>query len=203
MAVQDYDELQQDEQEAPPPSKRPASALALWLLGLTMLFLFGVNFLMYSTIKEGRAPLEQQLADIKATLEATAAPDAAVEAARSQVMEVLNVNSQLASIYDSLTSHYIDWPALIRVLSDFDISQMHIDRLVQQDKLITIMGEGIDELQVMTYANVLRDSGFFTRVTIQTLNIVAPTPLPAGVTPTAPLTRSAQFSIVAELGAGG
>ncbi|MBL8155594.1 MAG: hypothetical protein JNM70_15530 [Anaerolineae bacterium] len=202
MAAQDYDELQQDEQ-APPPPRRPASTLALWLLGLTMLFLFGVNFLIYSTIREGRAPLEEQLADIKATLEATAAPDAAVEAARSQVMEVLNVNSQLASIYDSLAASYTNWPALIRVLSDFDISQMHIDRLVQQDKLITIMGEGIDELQVMTYANVLRDSGFFTRVTIQTLNIVAPTPLPAGVTPTAPQTRSAQFSIVAELGKSG
>lgn len=202
MAVQDYDELQQDEQAAP-PSKRPASALALWLLGLTMLFLFGVNFLMYSTIRDGRAPLEQQLENIKATLEATAPPDAAVEAARSQVMEVLNVNSQLAGIYDSLTTHYIDWPALIRVLSNFEISQMHIDRLVQQDKLITIMGEGIDELQVMTYANVLRDSGFFTRVTIQTLNIVSPTPVPAGVTPVAPQTRSAQFSIVAELGTSG
>lgn len=202
MAARDYDELQQDEQAAP-SSKRPASALALWLLGLTMLFLFGVNFLMYSTIRDGRAPLEQQLKDIKATLDATAPPDAALEAARSQVMEIINVNSELASIYDALTTHYINWPALIHVLSDFQISQMHIDRLVQQDKIITIMGEGIDELQVMTYANVLRDSGFFTRVTIQTLNIVSPTPVPAGMTPVAPQTRRAQFSIVAELGAGG
>ncbi len=192
MTTQDFDELE----PKPPSTGGATSPLALWLLALTMLILFGIMFLALNTIRQGKNSLETQLETIQTTLAAEPQANPTSEALMDQMRGVMAESAALRSASESLKAQYINWPALIRVIGDFDIRLMQLSRLMQQDKLITLTGEGIDEMQVMAYATRLRESGFFSRVTIQALNTVQPT-APDGTT--ASTTRIAQFSIVIEL----
>ena len=188
--------------EIPPAAPKPASSLALWLLVLTLTFLFLALFLVSATIREGTAPLANELQSIQSTLSSTAQPGSVerdLSTALADSMQQINV---LQPVYSDLYGDYVNWTGVMQVISSYDYAQMRITRILQTEHQVTLNGEAPNENITMDYVTQLRNSGYFSSVTLQTLNLVAPTNAP-GVTPVAPVGTFAQFIIVTELRSAG
>jgi Tfp pilus assembly protein PilN len=201
----DIDELNENEEEESELSGG-SSRLVLWLIIAGLGILFVPLYLVSATLKESKAPLETELADIQSTLTITPPPNPTEQALRDNLLQLRGQAGELQTLYDDLSANHIDWPAAMAVIANYDPAQMALSGLLQAERLVTINGRANDETIVMAYADMLRDSARFGEVKVQAITRVAlptPTPLPTEVagtlqTPALP-TNVAEFTITVEL----
>lgn len=180
------DELIEEEESE---SSGGSSRLILWLIIAGLGILFVPLYLVSATLKESKAPLETELADIQATLTVTPQPDPEEQALRDNLLQLRSQAGELETLYTDLSANHVDWPAAMAVIANYDPSQMALTGLTQAEQLVTLTGRANDETIVMAYADMLRDSARFGEVKVQSITLVAlptPTPLPTQVAGTIP-----------------
>jgi Tfp pilus assembly protein PilN len=203
--MSDIDELDENEEEDS-ESSGGSSRLVLWLIIAGLGILFVPLYLLSATLKDSKAPMETELADIQATLTITPPPNPTEQALRDTLLQLRGQAGELETLYDDLSANHIDWPAAMAVIANFDPAQMSLTGLLQAERRVTLNGRANDETIVMAYADMLRDSARFGEVKVQAIAQVAlptPTPLPTEVAGTLPTPAQpvniAEFTITVEL----
>lgn len=177
MISTELDELNEEEESEPSGG---SSRLVLWLIIAGLGILFVPLYLVSATLKESKAPLETELADIQATLTITPQPNPTEQALRDNLLELRGQSGELETLYTDLSANHVDWPAAMSVIANYEPSQMSLTGLMQADRLVTLDGRANDETIVMAYADMLRESTRFGEVKVQTITMIAlPTPTPA------------------------
>jgi hypothetical protein len=146
-----------------------SSSLVLWLVvfGLCVLLL-GLYFVPV-TIVEYDLPLETDLAHMQETLATTPTADPGEDALNTQLLEIRSNVLALEPISAQIAREHVDWPTLIRTISTYEYWQLRLTGIVQSNNVITLNGKAIDETVVTAYANMLRESGHFGAVVVQSI----------------------------------
>lgn len=185
MATLEEEFVELDEVEEP-VQKGHSSRIIIWLLVLSLSGLFVPLFLSAATIKQENVDLQAEMAQIQQTIESQSQPVPAEQQLEQKLIDARDQYRSLEALVTNLQTDHIDWPVLIAVISNYHQAEMLLTSLVQTDgRALVLRGQAPNEGAVMTYANMLEESGQFSRVIVQSISLkTLPTPTPAP-TPTA------------------
>jgi len=178
-------EDQPQEGEAP---ARGSSKLVLWLIicGLGVLFL--PLYIISTTVKTTNEELTTELADIEATLSATPPVPAELQTLSAEFANTQLQSQTVGSINSTLQDSYINWPTVMAALGAYDLGQMSLTSITQIDNGMRLTGRATREIVAMAYADMLRSSGLFDNVAVESITLqsifVTATPAPTTVAPT-------------------
>ncbi len=173
-----------DPQEAPEAqAERPRSTsrLILWLVVLALGALFMTLNLISGTIKQSTAGVKDELAALQSTLAKTPAPEAGEQSLKATFVQVQKQLAVMESVQATLAASFVDWPAVMKVIGAYDLSELALSSITQNEGKIILAGQARDETAVMAYADTLRRADQFKRVVVQSITLrSAPTPAPQG-----------------------
>ncbi len=180
------------------------SRLILWLVVASLAILLLPLFLISTTIKSANLALENQLAEIQATLVSTPKQKAGDQALKDKLLQIVKQTSVLEAAQPTLVSGHIDWLGVVNTIAAYDPEQITLVGLSQPDNRLVLTGQADDESTVMIYAQILRDSSQFKRVIVQSITLKAPPTAAAAVGKAAgnlpeAVTKPAEFTISLEL----
>jgi hypothetical protein len=168
----------EDELEGPPPGRAARFVPWLFVLGLALLFI--PVYLASGAIDETTAPLSTESASLQLTI-TSPPPVPSDEAALAE--QLLSLRSQLGAIEDippTLIATHIDWPAIMEVIRSYDADMIRLSGLNNQSGQLILDGTAMQEGAVLDYTHALERTGYFSRVTVQTIT-VNPSPPPTVV----------------------
>lgn len=172
MSDMDFEQEQPQEVEASSGGFN-IGRLLLWLMVFSLGALFLPLLLINTAIEQQAAPLAEELDALSTILASTPAPpdeevtlQATLDALRVQV-------NSLAPLSDSLTSSHVNWPAVMNAILGYDPQQITLTGMEQNNDRLVVFGQGTDESQVMAYAQMLRDSGQFYDIVVQSISLQA------------------------------
>lgn len=160
-------ELQEGEGEAP----AGGSKLVIWLVicGLAVLFL--PLYVISTTVKTTNDKLSTDVNNIQATLSSTP-PVAPVQQTLSvQLLDTQKQSKAVGSIRSTLMASYINWPTIMAAIGAYDTNQMAVNNVDQIAAGIRISGRAKQEIVAMAYADMLRDSGLFQTVAVESITL--------------------------------
>lgn len=175
------------EPEAPAKSGG-RSRFLIWLVVMSLGFLFLPLFLVSTTAQEQNAAFATELATIQETLSSTPEPDPEEQALNDRLLQIRGQVIVLEALAADLAETHLDWPGTMEILSNYDQGRMSFTGIAQTENRITLTGEAVDEATVMSYTQRLRESPYFERVVVQSMSLRAlptavPTPRQAMNTP--------------------
>lgn len=179
--VDNEDELQ--EGDAPPRS----SKLVLWLIicGLGVLFL--PMYIISTTVKTTNEALTTELTSIEQTLTAPAPIDPRIQTLSAEYSNTQKQSQAVGSINSTLKNTYVNWPTIMAALGAFDLGQMSVTSVTQIDSGMRITGRATREIVAMSYADMLRETGLFDNVAVESITLqsvfITATPSPTSETP--------------------
>lgn len=193
--------IDDEDDAAEPEQPGGASRLIRWLIVFGLALLFLPLYLISTTIKEDAAPLKSTLVSIQQTLASTPRPNQGEQNLKATLVQSQKQVAELEAAKPALVASHFDWPAAIMIIGNYDQSVLALTSIVQTETRITLTGQANDEATTMTYAQSLRDSGQFQRVTVQTITLKAAPSAPAnaGKTESTPVDKPAVFTILIEL----
>lgn len=144
--------------------------LVLWLIVMSISFLVIPVFLTGSVIQEERMMVEEQLAGLQAELDVTPPVDPQIERLESELLTLRNSTSDMESLQTTLQATNIDWTTIMLSFLAYDPNLMELTAITQTDRRIIVNGRADDESDLMAYVDVLRDSGLFAQVILQSIN---------------------------------
>lgn len=172
--------LPEPEQSSTPPKPRSFSRWIAWMIVLSLLLLLAALNVMSLTVRDLQLPLEAELSRAEAVLSNTPAPDPNEDALVSTLVHLRSQIAALEPMRTELALKHLDWPTTMQYVANFDPAVMTIRSVSQNEGVITVSGDAQDEAVVIAYADALKNSGQFSRVTVQSLVLRAiPTPTPA------------------------
>ena len=178
---------------APPqPARLSRGALALWLVAIGLAILLVPLYLAGATIRSEAAQMETELASNQTSLAVVPTPIPEVQQLMTTLTAVQTQAGQVDAIVPTLAAGRRDWPALMAAIGNYDPRQIELTSLTQAGNQLTLDGRALDDTVVVNYARSLEQSGFFSRVVVQSIRVVATpqvtlTGTPA-ITPTASVT---------------
>ena len=181
--IDNEEELQ--EGEAPP---RGSSKLVLWLIicGLGVLFL--PMYVISTTVKTTNEELTTELTNIEATLSATPPIDPKIQTLSAEFSDTQKQDQAVGSINSTLNNTYVNWPTVMAALGAYDLGQMSVTSVSQIEMGMRITGRATREIVAMTYADMLRETGLFDNVAVESITLqsvfVTATPEPTTTVPT-------------------
>lgn len=193
--------------EAAPPANPQAQihqlrtlrqAIVIGLVGFSLLSLILALFLIAASIRNDIGRSESNLAALQARLMRLSTP-------APEVQELMTTLTNTLTLADTLVAARppvgINWPAVVTVIGSYDPAAITLTALTQSDNRITLTGEAVDDVVVVTYARLLETSDLFANVVLQSLLRPTPTTVAAQTTPTALTqpTASIEFVIIIEL----
>jgi Tfp pilus assembly protein PilN len=172
--INDYEETEEGEETAGSGGK-----IVRWLVLLGIGILFAPLYLMGTTLKASKLPLQDELSGIQATLSATPSLDPTEQAMAGRLAELRSQINDLDSVQSTLSAAHIDWPSVMSIIASYDQGQMSVTGLAQTGSLLTLSGQANDENVIMAYANLLRQSNQLASVSIESITYhEAPTAIP-------------------------
>jgi Tfp pilus assembly protein PilN len=174
------DEAELDE-EAESEQPQGSSRLIQWLILIGLAVLFVPLYLASMTIKQDTASLQLQATDLAATLAGKPRPNPTESALNGTLVQLRAQFNALSVAQPTVAANRLDWPSVMAVIGSYDQTQLVLTNITQNGKTITLNGQSVDENAVMAYAQQLKDSKQFTRVTVQGI-VIKPSPT---VTPSA------------------
>jgi Tfp pilus assembly protein PilN len=183
------------------PASSTSSRLVIWLVILSSMLLLLPLYLISTTIQQDIDDLELELAGLKATLAYTPPAPPEEQALRETLSQTRNLLNQLDPLGVQLAASHINWPQTIAVIGSYDENLVELTAITQAENRITINGRANNETAVIGYSEILQESGLFTRVIVQSINMRdMPGPTPTDrLMPTPTPTRVAEFTILVEL----
>jgi Tfp pilus assembly protein PilN len=195
-----------EEIEETTPSGSRLATLGTWLAVVSLCALLATLFLISTTIKDLNTTAESDLAELQAIVGATASPDPTEDALISTLVDIRGQVSALQPVQTELSANHRDWPTMMQYLAAYDPTQMTLTMIQQTGDQLVLEGEALNEGLVTSYASQLGESGFFARVTVQSLSVrILPTATPvdpAAPAVSAPAGRVVQFVIILDTLAG-
>lgn len=169
--IEENEEELQDEQEEGSEAPAGGSKLVLWLViaGLGVLFL--PLYFISTTVKSTNEKLTAQLKDIQATLTAPVPVDPAKQTLSAEYIIAQNESSALASIKSTLMASHINWPTIMAAIGAYDTNQMTVSNVDQIENGIRISGRAKQEIIAMSYADMLRATGLFDVVAVESITL--------------------------------
>jgi len=184
--IPDESALEGDEADEVTSAQPPSSSrLIQWLILLSLAVLFVPLYLVSMTIKQDSGSLGIQATGLAVTLAGTMRPSGAEQSLNSTLVQIRAQINALGAIQPTLAANRLDWPSVMTVIGGYDQTQLVLISVTQNGKTITLVGQAVDENAVMAYAQLLKDSKQFNRVTVQGI-VIKPSPtVTPSVTPSA------------------
>lgn len=174
------DEIQMDEAASAEIQPRRYGKIVRVLVIFSLLILFVPLYAVSTVIKTEQNNLQAELDDLNLIMSATPPVNLTREAAMSDLNLASEHNNTLKSVSTTLVALHIQWPSIVGAISGYDPDQVLINTISQENTRIAISGQANAELIVMAYAELLRTSGQFEEVSVQSINSrLRPTPTPA------------------------
>ncbi len=155
-----------------------------WLIVLAIALLFVPLYLTSFTLTDTLTPLETESAMLDTTI---TAPPPVPAAEQTLTSHLLDLNGQLNAIRNvppTLIAGHLDWPAIMTMLHSYDANKIRLTGLNHTNTRLTLSGNAIEENAVLDYSNALQQTGFFSRVQVQTITANGkPPPTPSIATP--------------------
>jgi len=168
------------------PRQSRVGRLIPWLVVLSLGFLFLPLYLLAMTIDENNTEVQAEISTLQAELERGPLPSANEQELQDALSTALERISAIQPVRSQLENNRIDWPAVAASLSNYHDDYMVVLGLSQTGRQLTLSGRAWNEQTVLDYAGRLEKSGYFSRVSVQSLSAnVVPTPTPPRGTPTA------------------
>jgi hypothetical protein len=162
-------DVQEGEGENEAPSG--GSKLVIWLVicGLAVLFL--PIYVISTTVKSTNDKLSTELDSIQATLSATPPVDPMQQTLSAQYLDLQRQSKAVGSIRSTLMASHINWPTIMAAIGAYDTDQMAVNTVDQMATGIRISGRAKQEIVAMSYADMLRDTGLFDTVAVESINL--------------------------------
>jgi len=190
--------IDDEDDVAAPEQPGGASRLIRWLIVFGLALLFMPLYLISTTIKEDTVPLKTTLVSLQQTLASTPRPNQSEQNLKATLVQAQKQAIELENSRPTLVANHFDWPAAIMVIGNYDQAVLAITSIVQTETRITLNGQATDEATAMLYAQALRESSQFQRVTVQTITLKA-APTGAAKPDAPPVDKPAVFTILIEL----
>lgn len=177
--------LEEDVESEPKPAALPfrVRTIFLWLLIIGLGLLMIPLSLVGSTITQVSPPLETELSDLVVTLTSVVPKSADQQNAQATLFAIQDQITALDALRPTLIASHRDWPALMSVIANYDLTQMKVTALREQNGQVILSGEANNEAIVMNYAQHLRDAGLFENVSVQSIALrTLDTPTPTATT---------------------
>jgi Tfp pilus assembly protein PilN len=173
------------------PETTRLSRSVLWLVVLSLSIMFLPIYLVSTAIKDRNQSLEDELVLLQITLTGGPSIDPEEEALRETLTYVRDQLREVEPVHPTLIAGHVDWPAVMSTLANFDPTQMALTSLAQTENRIVLDGQANDETVVVAYTRMLEQSNQFSRVVVQSINLILlPTATPTA-TPTPTVTPTA------------
>ncbi|MBI4785564.1 MAG: PilN domain-containing protein [Chloroflexi bacterium] len=180
-----------EEARAERPRRFSRATIALWLIAISMVVFFVPLFLISSLVGENVKGLQGDLNLIRVSLTNVPTPPPEARNLLNALSQSQAQTNQINRTSATLAAGRADWPAVMTALGNYNPDELTIATLARADNRITLTGRAVREQVVTTYVRSLEQSGLFTRVTLQSLQLIA-TPVvtptisrPGSTTPTA------------------
>lgn len=174
------------------PSSRRLShttvILGLVAFGMAMFFL--PLSLLSTTVRDEVKGLEADLGSIRAALTSVPTPVPEVQKVLNTLAQVQAQTNQVNAVYSTVATARVDWAAIMAAIGAYNPEQITITSLSWSENRITLGGRAARDDQVVAYARALEQSNLFSRVIVQSIQLVA-TPV---MTPTKTLTPTATLT---------
>ena len=168
---------------APPPAIQAQlqglSALrqtvVLWLIALGLAGFTLTLVLVTTTLQDEVAQTDAELQSIQLTVARLGTPSAEVVDLTATLTQTLALAAELDAARPGLG---VDWPAVMGQVGNYNSTQLLLTDLIQENNRVTLNGAAVDSAFVTQYRAALEASTLFTRVVIQSIKVIAPTPVP-------------------------
>lgn len=157
-----------------------------WLVVFSLSLLFLPLYLLSASLARENVALEIEVTALGEQLERGPLISTGVQTLQDTLSETVVQISALEVARSTLLQTQIDWPAVMASIGNYNDHTMVVLSLAQADREFLVSGRAWDEPTVIAYAQRLEDSGYFVRVTVQSIStnfIPTPTPLPATASP--------------------
>jgi hypothetical protein len=141
-----------------------------------MIFFSFPLYLIATTVEGEVTRLEANLGSVRASLTHVPTPVPQVQELQNALTRVQAQANQINAILPSLLAAHTDWPAIMSAIGNYDPNQIALTSLTSTGTHITLSGLAVDESAVMTFADNLDRSALFSRVVVQSIQMV-PTPV--------------------------
>ncbi len=118
-------------------------------------------------------------------------PSAEVQALTTTLSDTRALANQLEAAAPPVGAN---WPTVIAVIDRYDPAAITLISLIQTDNRITLSGQAINDAVVVDYEKLLRESGLFNSVVLQSLKLATPAESDAAAT-----AEAVEFVITIEL----
>jgi Tfp pilus assembly protein PilN len=171
--------------ESPVPLERPRGAAlgagrrvaAVWLVAAAIAALV-LPITRASSLLSREAARSAGLADsLAATTTALADPSAELSGLQEELAVARATASVLDGIGDAVASRHVDWPAVLLSVGAHDPERLAVTSLTQEGRLLKVQGEAVEDAAVVEYVDRLEASGLFARVSVQSIESFAGTPV--------------------------
>jgi Tfp pilus assembly protein PilN len=159
--------------------------LILWLVVLSLGFLFLPLYLLLGMIDQNNTALQVEISTLQAELDRGPLPSANEQELQDALSAALENISVVQPMRSQLEDNRIDWPAVAASISNYHDDYMVVLGLSQAGHQLALSGRAWDEQTVLSYAGRLEESGYFNKVLVQSLSAnIVPTATPPRGTPT-------------------
>ncbi|MBI3913781.1 MAG: PilN domain-containing protein [Chloroflexi bacterium] len=164
---------------APSPSR---TIIARWLVVFAMLVFFIPLAVATNVIRDDAARMDADLSALRVAQFSLPPPAPQVAAILTPLAQTQAKNAQIAKIYPTLAAPRPDWAKLMAAIGNYDINSIALTALAQTSGGISIAGRAQQEENVIAYARALEQSGQFSRVVVQSMQVLpTPTATPTNV----------------------
>lgn len=166
-----------DPTPAPDSSRRlNRTTLILWLVAMGMGFFFMPLYFFSATLTEDTTSLRGELNTIRAALTTVPTPRPEVRRVLTPLAQAQTQLNQINQVYPTLAAPHPHWPDVMTAIRQYDSTALEINTLTHANNVIIINGQTAREDVLLAYVTSLEQSNLFTRVTIQSQQLI-PTPI--------------------------
>jgi len=166
VEMDNEEELQEGEKATAGGSK-----IVIWLVICALAVLFLPLYVISTTVKKTNEKLTTDIENIQATLSAPAPVNPVKQTLSAQYLDMQNQSSALGSIQSTLLAAHINWPTIMATIGAYDTNQMAVNNVSQIASGIRITGRAKEEIIAMAYADMLRASGLFDVVAVESITL--------------------------------
>jgi len=165
--------------ERPPESRAGGGrrTVALWLVAVATLALLLPMARAASLLRREASRTAGLSEHLAATTTALADTGAALGGLQQELAVAQATASVLNGIGAAVDSRHVDWPSVLDSIAAHDPDWLGITSLTQEGRLLKVQGEAAEDTAVVEYVDRLDASGLFARVSVQSIESFAGTPI--------------------------
>lgn len=170
--------------------------VAFGLLAFSLLLFALAVALIAASVRNDIALSAANLSTLQDEMLSLSTPSAEVQELTVTLSNTRVLADQLAAAAPPLGAN---WPAVIAVIDRYDPAAITLTALTQTDNSITLSGQAVNDFAVVEYEKMLKESGLFANVILQSLKRTTPAAASAPATVTVASAETVEFVIMIEL----